>query len=76
MLTDEDFVMLTRAAKEWAREACAGRLVSCSKAATTSDLGATVAAHVAPSPKIKVDGVVVKPVACRRKRGDGTLGVE
>ncbi len=28
LLTDEDFVALTRAAKEWAREACAGRLVS------------------------------------------------
>ena len=46
-LTDEDFVALTRAAKEWAREACGGRLVSCLEGGyNLSTLGATVAAHV------------------------------
>src|SRR5215204_1416079 len=47
MLTDADFVALTRAAKEWARDACAGRLVSCLEGGyNLSTLGATVAAHV------------------------------
>ena len=47
MLTDEDFVMMTRAAKEWAREACAGRLVSCLEGGyDLLTLGETVAAHV------------------------------
>jgi acetoin utilization deacetylase AcuC-like enzyme len=47
MLTDEDFVILTRVAKEWAREACAGRLVSCLEGGyNLLTLGATVAAHV------------------------------
>jgi len=47
MLTDEDFVMLTRAAKEWAREACGGRLVSCLEGGyNLLTLGGTVAAHV------------------------------
>jgi acetoin utilization deacetylase AcuC-like enzyme len=47
MLSDEDFVALTRAAKEWAREACGGRLVSCLEGGyNLSTLGATVAAHV------------------------------
>jgi len=47
MLTDDDFVALTRAAKEWAREACAGRLVSCLEGGyNLLTLGATVAAHV------------------------------
>ena len=47
MLSDEDFVALTRAAKEWAREACAGRLVSCLEGGyDLATLGATVAAHV------------------------------
>ncbi len=46
-LTDEDFVLMTRAAKEWAREACAGRLVSCLEGGyNLLTLGATVAAHV------------------------------
>lgn len=47
MLTDEDFVSMTRAAKEWAREACAGRLVSCLEGGyDLLTLGATAAAHV------------------------------
>ena len=47
MLTDEDFIALTRVAKEWAREACAGRLVSCLEGGyNLLTLGATVAAHV------------------------------
>jgi len=46
-LTDEDFVLMTRATKEWAREACAGRLVSCLEGGyNLLTLGATVAAHV------------------------------
>src|SRR5215211_904077 len=46
-LTDEDFVSLTRAAKEWARGACGGRLVSCLEGGyNLLTLGATVAAHV------------------------------
>ena len=47
LLTDEDFVSLTRVAKEWARDACAGRLVSCLEGGyNLQTLGATVAAHV------------------------------
>ena len=47
MLTDEDFIELTRAAKDWAREACGGRIVSCLEGGyNLSTLGATVAAHV------------------------------
>ncbi|HEX8150307.1 MAG TPA: histone deacetylase [Pyrinomonadaceae bacterium] len=47
MLSDEDFVALTRVAKEWAREACAGRLVSCLEGGyNLLTLGETVAAHV------------------------------
>jgi acetoin utilization deacetylase AcuC-like enzyme len=46
-LTDDDFVALTRAAKEWARDACGGRLVSCLEGGyNLSTLGGTVAAHV------------------------------
>ena len=46
-LSDEDFVLMTRAAKEWARDACAGRLVSCLEGGyNLLTLGATVAAHV------------------------------
>jgi acetoin utilization deacetylase AcuC-like enzyme len=47
MLTDEDFISLTRVAKEWAREACAGRLVSCLEGGyNLLTLGATANAHV------------------------------
>ncbi len=46
-LADEDFVLMTRAAKDWARETCGGRLVSCLEGGyNLSTLGATVAAHV------------------------------
>jgi acetoin utilization deacetylase AcuC-like enzyme len=46
-LEDEDFVALTRTVCEWAREACAGRVVSCLEGGyNLSTLGATVAAHV------------------------------
>jgi acetoin utilization deacetylase AcuC-like enzyme len=47
-LRDEDFVALTRSVKEWADEACAGRLVSCLEGGyNLSTLGETVRAHVA-----------------------------
>jgi acetoin utilization deacetylase AcuC-like enzyme len=47
MLSDEDFVEMTRAAKQWAREACGGRLVSCLEGGyNLLTLGATVNAHV------------------------------
>src|SRR5919112_3591110 len=47
LLTDEDFIALTRAAKEWARGACGGRLVSCLEGGyNLLTLGATVNAHV------------------------------
>ncbi len=47
MLTDEDFVALTRAAKDWARDACGGRIVSCLEGGyNLRTLGATVRAHV------------------------------
>jgi acetoin utilization deacetylase AcuC-like enzyme len=47
MLTDDDFIALTRVAKEWARDACGGRIVSCLEGGyNLLTLGATVAAHV------------------------------
>jgi len=47
MLTDEDFVSLTRTVRQWAREACGGRLVSCLEGGYDLDtLGRTVRAHV------------------------------
>jgi acetoin utilization deacetylase AcuC-like enzyme len=47
MLTDEDFASLTRTVKTWAREACAGRVVSCLEGGYNLDtLGQTVRAHV------------------------------
>jgi acetoin utilization deacetylase AcuC-like enzyme len=46
-LEDEDFVALTRAVKQWAGDACAGRVVSCLEGGYNLDtLGATVRAHV------------------------------
>ncbi|HEU4595920.1 MAG TPA: histone deacetylase [Pyrinomonadaceae bacterium] len=46
-LADEDFVALTRVVKDWAREACGGRVVSCLEGGYNLDtLGATVRAHV------------------------------
>jgi acetoin utilization deacetylase AcuC-like enzyme len=48
LLEDEDFVSLTRTAKEWARQACNGRLVSCLEGGYNLEtLGETVRAHVA-----------------------------
>jgi acetoin utilization deacetylase AcuC-like enzyme len=47
-LEDEDFISLTRTAKEWARQACKGRLVSCLEGGYNLEtLGETVRAHVA-----------------------------
>ena len=48
MLEDEDFIAMTRTAKQWAREACDGRLVSCLEGGyNLATLGETVRAHVA-----------------------------
>jgi acetoin utilization deacetylase AcuC-like enzyme len=47
LLEDADFAAMTRAAKQWAREACGGRLISCLEGGYNLDtLGATVRAHV------------------------------
>src|SRR5882762_6852653 len=46
-LTDEDFVQMTRVVKQWASEACAGRVVSCMEGGYNLEtLGETVRAHV------------------------------
>ncbi len=46
-LTDEDFIHMTRVAKDWARDACGGRVVSCLEGGYNLDtLGTTVHAHV------------------------------
>jgi acetoin utilization deacetylase AcuC-like enzyme len=47
LLTDQDFVALTRAVKQWANDSCSGRLVSCLEGGYNLDtLGETVRAHV------------------------------
>jgi acetoin utilization deacetylase AcuC-like enzyme len=47
LLTDEDFVQMTRVVKHWAAEACGGRIVSCMEGGYNLDtLGETVRAHV------------------------------
>jgi acetoin utilization deacetylase AcuC-like enzyme len=47
LLEDEDFVSLTRTVKEWAKEMCAGRIVSCLEGGyNLQTLGETVRAHV------------------------------
>ena len=47
LLADEDFVSMTRAAMQWAEEACGGRLISCLEGGyNLQTLGATVRAHV------------------------------
>ncbi len=47
LLADEDFAAMTRVVKDWAREACGGRVVSCLEGGYNLDtLGATVRAHV------------------------------
>lgn len=46
-LLDEDFVLMTRAVKQWAKDACGGRLVSCLEGGYNLEtLGQTVRAHV------------------------------
>jgi acetoin utilization deacetylase AcuC-like enzyme len=46
-LGDEDFAAMTRVVKDWARDACGGRVVSCLEGGYNLDtLGATVRAHV------------------------------
>ena len=48
MLEDPDFVSMTAALKQWADEACGGRIVSCLEGGYNLEtLGPTVAAHVA-----------------------------
>lgn len=48
LLEDEDFVDMTRAVKQWATVACAGRVVSCLEGGYNLDtLGKTVRSHVA-----------------------------
>jgi acetoin utilization deacetylase AcuC-like enzyme len=47
LLEDEDFVSLTRTVKEWAKQACGGRIVSCLEGGyNLQTLGETVRAHV------------------------------
>jgi acetoin utilization deacetylase AcuC-like enzyme len=44
---DEDFIEMTRVVKQWAAEACAGRVVSCLEGGYNLDtLGETVRGHV------------------------------
>jgi acetoin utilization deacetylase AcuC-like enzyme len=48
LLTDEDFVQMTRVLKQWAAETCAGRIVSCMEGGYNLEtLGETVRAHFA-----------------------------
>jgi acetoin utilization deacetylase AcuC-like enzyme len=47
-LQDEDFMLMTETVKQWAHDACAGRLISCLEGGYNLDtLGQTVRAHVA-----------------------------
>jgi len=47
MLTDEDFVAMTKNVKEWANEVCQGRMISCLEGGyNLATLGNTVMAHV------------------------------
>jgi acetoin utilization deacetylase AcuC-like enzyme len=47
LLTDGDFVEMTRALKQWAAEACGGRVVSCMEGGYNLEtLGETVRSHV------------------------------
>ena len=46
-LEDEDFILMTQAAKQWAASACAGRLISCLEGGyNLNTLGQTVRSHV------------------------------
>jgi acetoin utilization deacetylase AcuC-like enzyme len=48
MLSDADFVAMTRVVRQWAAESCLGRVVSCMEGGYNLDtLGETVRAHVA-----------------------------
>jgi len=47
LLSDEDFVQMTRVVKDWANEACGGRVVSCMEGGYNLDtLGETIRRHV------------------------------
>ncbi|HVS21610.1 MAG TPA: histone deacetylase [Pyrinomonadaceae bacterium] len=47
LLSDEDFVQMTRVVKQWAAETCAGRVISCMEGGYDLEtLGETVRAHV------------------------------
>lgn len=47
LLTDDDFVRMTRVLKDWANDACQGRVVSCMEGGYNLEtLGETVRAHV------------------------------
>jgi acetoin utilization deacetylase AcuC-like enzyme len=47
LLSDEDFVQMTRVVKDWANEACGGRLVSCMEGGYNLEtLGETIRRHV------------------------------
>src|SRR5581483_1915162 len=47
LLTDEDFVQMTRVVKQWADETCRGRVISCMEGGYNLEtLGETVRAHV------------------------------
>src|SRR5437867_9539330 len=47
LLSDEDFVQMTNVVKQWAAEACRGRIVSCMEGGYNLEtLGETVRAHV------------------------------
>lgn len=47
LLEDEDFITMTRTLKQWAHQACNGRLVSCLEGGyNLNTLGETVRAHV------------------------------
>ena len=48
LLSDDDFVQMTRVVKQWAGEACGGRVISCMEGGyNLESLGETVRAHVA-----------------------------
>jgi acetoin utilization deacetylase AcuC-like enzyme len=47
LLSDDDFVQMTRVVKDWARESCRGRVVSCMEGGyNLSTLGETIHSHV------------------------------
>jgi len=47
LLTDEDFMLMTRAVKQWAASSCNGRVISCLEGGYNLDtLGGTVRAHI------------------------------